>query len=60
MPRHSFKSVQPYVMEFCKKHGLDYQLKPIWTAFADIVRSLKVSGEIWYNAWETSELRKKD
>lgn len=60
MPRHNFKKIQPYVMEFCKKHGLDYQLKPVWTAFADIIRSLRESGEIWYNAWETSELKKVD
>jgi fatty acid desaturase 2 (delta-6 desaturase) len=52
MPRHNFQKAKPYVIEFCKKHNLDYQEKPIWTAFGDIVRSLKESGEIWAEAWD--------
>lgn len=60
MPRHNFIKAQPYVIEFCKKYGLDYQLKPVWTAFGDIIRSLKESGEIWLNAWETASLLKKE
>ena len=60
MPRHSFKKVQPYVQEFCEKHNLNYQLKPIWTAFGDIVRSLKESGEIWADAYEMAYLTKED
>lgn len=60
MPRHSYKKVQPYVQAFCKKHGLDYQLKPVWTAFGDIIRSLKESGEIWANAYETASMTKED
>jgi len=38
MPRHNLIKVAPMVKEFCKKHGLDYQIKPALTAFADIVR----------------------
>jgi len=38
MPRHNLVKVAPMVREFCKKHELDYQIKPAWTAFADIVR----------------------
>ena len=60
MPRHNFAKAQPYVQEFCKKHGLDYKLKPIWTAFGDIIRSLKESGEIWLEAYEMAPLTKED
>ena len=57
MPSHSFFKAQPYVQEFCQKHGLNYQLKPLWTAYADIVRSLKKSGEIWHEAWEMGPMK---
>ena len=50
MPSHNFYKAQPYVQEFCEKHGLEYIQKPIYTAFADIVRSMKDSGEIWLEA----------
>jgi len=38
MPRHNLVKAAPMVQEMCKKHGLDYQTKPLLTAFADIVR----------------------
>ena len=38
MPRHNFVKAQPYVIEYCKKYNLEYQLKPIWTAFGDVIR----------------------
>ena len=57
MPRHSFYKAQPYVQEFCKKYNLKYELKPVWTAFGDIVRSLKESGEIWDEAWEMATMK---
>ena len=37
MPRHNFHKVAPLVESLCKKHGLDYQVKPMLKAFADIV-----------------------
>ncbi|XP_035251599.1 acyl-CoA (8-3)-desaturase-like [Anguilla anguilla] len=51
MPRHNYHAVAPLVRSFCKKHGLSYQNKSLYTAFADIVRSLKSSGEIWMDAY---------
>jgi hypothetical protein len=37
MPRHNLTKVAPYVQEMCRKHGLDYQKKSLFQAFADIV-----------------------
>ena len=48
MPRHNLYKIAPLVKSLCEKHGIPYQVKPISTAFGDIVRSLKHSGEIWY------------
>jgi fatty acid desaturase 2 (delta-6 desaturase) len=47
MPRHNLYKIQPQVMALCKKHGVPYQLKTLPGAFADIVRALKRSGEVW-------------
>nr|WPT09940.1 front end desaturase B [Namalycastis rhodochorde] len=51
MPRHNYHKVQPLVKSLCKKHNLPYIEKPMITAFADIVSSLKKSGELWYDAY---------
>ncbi|XP_041053636.1 acyl-CoA (8-3)-desaturase-like isoform X1 [Carcharodon carcharias] len=51
MPRHNFYKVAPLVRSLCAKHGLEYQSKPLFTAFADIVHSLKDSGELWLDAY---------
>uniref|UniRef100_A0A4W3IH24 Cytochrome b5 heme-binding domain-containing protein n=1 Tax=Callorhinchus milii TaxID=7868 RepID=A0A4W3IH24_CALMI len=51
MPRHNFHKVAPLVRSLCAKHGLDYQSKPLLMAFADIVHSLKESGELWLDAY---------
>ncbi|GFN91982.1 fatty acid desaturase 2 [Plakobranchus ocellatus] len=51
MPRTSFHKVQPLVMSLCKKHGLEYRNKTLYNAFADIVRMLKKSGQLWYDAY---------
>jgi len=40
MPRHNLVKAAPMVEAFCRKHGLDYQNKPLLTAFADIIRWL--------------------
>ena len=50
MPRHNFSAAQSQVVALCDKHGVEYQLIPIWTAFADIIRSLKQSGQVWLEA----------
>ncbi|XP_074647947.1 acyl-CoA 6-desaturase-like isoform X2 [Tubulanus polymorphus] len=51
MPRHNYHKIQPLVKSICHKHNLDYQSKSLFTAFSDIVRSLKKSGELWYDAY---------
>ncbi|KAG8563765.1 hypothetical protein GDO81_016195 [Engystomops pustulosus] len=51
MPRHNYSKVAPLVLSLCKKYGIDYQSKPLFTAFADIVHSLKESGELWLDAY---------
>ncbi|XP_028648425.1 acyl-CoA (8-3)-desaturase [Erpetoichthys calabaricus] len=51
MPRHNYKTVAPLVRSLCKKHDLNYQSKPLLTAFSDIVHSLKESGQLWYDAY---------
>uniref|UniRef100_A0A8C3MKW1 Uncharacterized protein n=1 Tax=Geospiza parvula TaxID=87175 RepID=A0A8C3MKW1_GEOPR len=38
MPRHNYCKVAPLVKSLCAKHGLEYQCKPLLTAFADIVQ----------------------
>lgn len=51
MPRHNYWKVAPLVKSLCKKHNLEYQNKHLWTALVDIVKSLKTSGQIWYDAY---------
>ncbi|XP_072128500.1 acyl-CoA (8-3)-desaturase-like isoform X2 [Mobula birostris] len=51
MPRHNYHKVAPLVRSLCAKHGLEYQSKALLTAFADIVHSLKESGELWLDAY---------
>ncbi|XP_005988035.1 acyl-CoA (8-3)-desaturase [Latimeria chalumnae] len=51
MPRHNYSKVAPLVKSLCVKHGVDYQSKPLITAFADIVYSLRESGELWLDAY---------
>ncbi|XP_076440106.1 acyl-CoA Delta-4 desaturase-like [Babylonia areolata] len=51
MPRHHYHKVAPLVESLCKKYGVNYRCKSMFTAWADIVRSLQKSGEIWYEAY---------
>lgn len=51
MPRHNLGKIAPLVKSLCKKHNLPYRCSPLFTAFGDIVRMLKKSGEIWYDAY---------
>lgn len=53
MPRHNLVKVAPQVRELCRKYNLVYEIKPLLKAFADIVDSLKSSGEVWYDAYTT-------
>lgn len=38
MPRHNYHKVAPLVQSLCAKHGIEYQSKPLLSAFADIVQ----------------------
>jgi len=38
MPRMHYGTVAPLVKSLAKKHGVTYRCKPLFTAFADIVR----------------------
>ncbi|XP_070591966.1 acyl-CoA (8-3)-desaturase-like [Erythrolamprus reginae] len=51
MPRHNFYKAAPLVKSLCAKHNIKYECKPILTAFGDILRCLKESGEVWHNAY---------
>jgi len=51
MPRHNYHKVAPKIRMLCEKHGLDYQCKTLYRAFADIVESLRKSGELWLEAY---------
>ncbi|XP_054827208.1 acyl-CoA (8-3)-desaturase-like [Eublepharis macularius] len=51
MPRHNYWKVAPLVKSLCAKHGVQYHCKPLLTAFADILRSLKESSEHWEDAF---------
>lgn len=52
MPRHNLYKIQPLVESLCEKHNVPFQIKPLGTAFADIYRSLKHSGELWQHYYE--------
>ncbi|XP_006269927.2 acyl-CoA (8-3)-desaturase [Alligator mississippiensis] len=51
MPRHNFWKAAPLVKSLCAKHGVEYKTKTLLTAFADILHSLKDSGEHWLEAY---------
>ncbi|XP_038071960.1 acyl-CoA 6-desaturase-like isoform X2 [Patiria miniata] len=51
MPRHNLYRIAPMAKSLCKKHGIDYQLKTLGSAFVDIVTSLEKSGKIWFDAY---------
>ncbi|XP_021107406.1 fatty acid desaturase 1 isoform X3 [Heterocephalus glaber] len=51
MPRHNYHKAAPLVRSLCAKHGIEYQSKPLLSAFADIVHSLKESGQLWLDAY---------
>lgn len=39
VPRHNLPKIQPWVKEFCEKHGLPYQSDPFRVCIADMLRS---------------------
>ncbi|KAM4573640.1 acyl-CoA Delta-6 desaturase-like isoform 2-T2 [Odontesthes bonariensis] len=51
MPRHNYHLVAPQVRALCDKHGIPYQMKTLWQAMTDVVRSLKTSGDLWLDAY---------
>ncbi|KAJ6654125.1 hypothetical protein lerEdw1_007393 [Lerista edwardsae] len=55
MPRHNFWKVAPLVKSLCAKHGIEYKSKHLFTGFADILRSLKVYGGVWFKAYHQAQ-----
>ncbi|KAJ6654118.1 hypothetical protein lerEdw1_007386 [Lerista edwardsae] len=51
MPRHNYWKVTPFIKSLCAKHGIEYQSKTLFTGFSDILRSLKIYGEVWFKAY---------
>lgn len=51
MPRHNAYKIAPLVRKLCERHGIEYKVKPLLTAFCDIIKSLRHSGELWYAAY---------
>uniref|UniRef100_A0A673A5K5 acyl-CoA (8-3)-desaturase n=1 Tax=Sphaeramia orbicularis TaxID=375764 RepID=A0A673A5K5_9TELE len=51
MPRHNYYLVAPLVQALCEKHGIPYQVKTMRQGLADVLRSLKNSGELWLDAY---------
>ncbi|XP_041374724.1 acyl-CoA 6-desaturase-like [Gigantopelta aegis] len=51
MPRHNYYKVKPLVESMAKTYGVSYRSKNLYQAFVDIYRSLKKSGEIWYDVF---------
>jgi len=39
VPRHNLRKIQPWVKEFCEKHGLPYQSDPFRVCIADMLKS---------------------
>jgi fatty acid desaturase 2 (delta-6 desaturase) len=52
MPRNNNYKVAPLVVSMCEKHGVEYTNPSLLTAFGDIIRALKTSGEIWQHAYD--------
>ena len=55
MPASNLMKIRPYVMEFCRKHGLDYHEKDGLTAIVAIFKALQEFGQTWQEAWESTE-----
>ncbi|KAL7857681.1 hypothetical protein AOLI_G00177830 [Acnodon oligacanthus] len=51
MPRHNYIRAAPQVKELCKKYGVHYEVKGLWEAWCDIIRSLRKSGDLWLDAY---------
>uniref|UniRef100_A0A3P8V9H5 Fatty acid desaturase 2 n=1 Tax=Cynoglossus semilaevis TaxID=244447 RepID=A0A3P8V9H5_CYNSE len=51
MPRHNYHLVAPQVRSLCAKYEIPYEVKTLWRGLADVVRSLKSSGDLWLDAY---------
>jgi len=40
VPRHNLRTIRPWVVEFCRKHGLPYRSDPFLVCITDMVSSL--------------------
>jgi len=41
IPRHNLRKVMPFVKELCKKHNIEYEMKPFLSALVDILTDMK-------------------
>jgi len=51
MPRHNYPVVHPRVRALFDKHGVDFEVKTLWQAFADVPRCMKEYGALWADAY---------
>ncbi|KAK5619517.1 Fatty acid desaturase 2 [Crenichthys baileyi] len=51
MPRHNYHLVADRARALCEKHGVPYETKSLWRGMADVVSSLKTSGDLWLDAY---------
>jgi len=52
MPRHNYVVVADEVKALCAKHGVPYETKTLYGAFAAIVESLQNSGQLWKDTYQ--------
>jgi len=55
MPRHNLHKVTPLVKSLCNKYNIEYVCNPLLTQFANILRQLKKSGDIYTDAYYQAE-----
>eukprot|EP01101_Sappina_pedata_P009632 TRINITY_DN567_c0_g1_i1.p2 TRINITY_DN567_c0_g1~~TRINITY_DN567_c0_g1_i1.p2 ORF type:complete len:428 (+),score=160.72 TRINITY_DN567_c0_g1_i1:280-1563(+) len=55
MPQNNLPQAAPYVDALCKKHNIKFVKKTLWTAFADVYKALKESGEAYDKAYQKAE-----
>ncbi|KAI3378777.1 hypothetical protein SNEBB_010411 [Seison nebaliae] len=52
MPRHNYPKIEHEVRELCRKHDIKYVCKRnLLDGVGDIYRSLKKSGDLWYESY---------
>jgi len=47
MPRHNYVKVHQRIMDLCRKHGLKPRVRPLLSAFNDILEALRIAVRTW-------------